>query len=112
MDRTDIKQFPDDAKDMGPAFFGRNEFLYLVAEKNDPDLIVIGNSRKSQHSAEFRYQLVLHPGDRPEKRRLAYIHQEHDRQFPFLLKYLHKRVVKPGRHIPVNGADVITVLVF
>src|SRR5579863_7788461 len=51
----EIVYLRNNPQDMRFPFLGRNEFLYLIAKKNDPYLVIVRDGRKSKNPAYLGY---------------------------------------------------------
>ncbi len=97
---------------MAQPFFRRNKFFNLIAEKNDPDFVVVLYCRKSKHGSNFGHHFLFEPLPAAEFVRSAHIYQQSHRKLAFLIENFYIRVIEPRRNIPVDISDVIAVLVF
>ena len=93
-------------------FLRRNEFLYPVREKDNPNFIVVLYSRKSQRCSYFRHHILFHLLHRTEFQTTGNIHQQHNGQLALFFEHLHVRLIEASGHIPVNVAYVIAKLIF
>ena len=108
----EIKQFTDNIQDVLASFLGRDEFLNPVGKENHTNLIVVLDGRKSKRSGNFRHHILLQLLDGTEIQTVGHVHQQHDRQFTFLLKDFHEWFVEASGHIPVYIAHVVPKLIF
>lgn len=102
------KELPDDPQDMGFALLGRDELFHLVAEQQEPHLIIIGVGGKGQYGAQFRDDIFFGCVGAAEDRAVADVGQQHQRLFPLLFKDLDIGRREPGRYIPVYRPDIIS----
>ena len=93
-------------------FLRRNEFLYPVREKDNPDFIVVLYGGKSQRRSYLRHHLSLGLRNSSETQTARNINHKHDRQLTFLLEHFDERPVKTCCHIPIYVANIVSVLVF
>ena len=94
----------------GP-LLGRDEFFDFVAEKDDPNLVVVLFRAESQNSGYFNNHLLLKGLLCSELIGGADINEQHHRQFPLFIKDFNVRMVESGGYVPVNIPDIITWLV-
>ena len=104
-------EFADDAEDMAAALLRRYELLDAVAEKNHTHLVVVLNGTESDGGGHLGHQFLLELVMGAETVGAAHVDQQHYRQLAFFFEHLHIRVVEPCRHIPVNAADIVAILV-
>jgi len=94
------------------ALAGRNVKLGLVGIQQQANFVVIFKRRKSEYGRQFRYHFAFQSRAGTEKLRPRHIAREHKRKFALFHEPLDERFAKPGRNIPVNGADIVTGRVF
>ena len=92
-------------------FLRRNEFLYPVREKDNPDFIVVLYSRKSQRCSYFRHHILFHLLHRTEFQTTGNIHQQHNGQLALFFEHLHVWADVTCGHVPVNITDIVSVLI-
>ena len=92
-------------------FLGGDELFDLVREEQQADLVVVLDRRERKDGADLRSDLVLQLLRAAEAARAAQVDDQHDRQLAFFFEHFDVRVVEPRRDVPVDGADVVTVLV-
>ena len=97
---------------MAAAFAGRNEFLHLVAEEDETDLVVVADGGEGEHRGDLRREFSFGLVARAEQARTAHVHDEHEREFAFLDEFLDERMIHPRGDVPVNRAHIIAGLVF
>jgi len=90
---------------------GGYEFLDAVGEGEQADLVVVANGRERQRGAQLGDEFALGLLIGSETLRTTHVHDEHDGQFAFLPELLDIRIARPGRDIPVDGADVVPGLI-
>ena len=96
---------------MAAALFGRDEFLYSVAEEDDANLVVVLDGTESQCGGHFGHQLFFELVMGAETVGSAHVNQQHDRHLALLFKYLDIRVVQTGGHVPVDASDIVAILI-
>ena len=97
---------------MGAPFLGRDELLDAVAEEDDAHLVVVGYGAESQRGGHLGGEFLLELVVGAEAVASAHVHQQHHRQLAFLLEHLDVGVRQTRRHVPVDAAHVVAVLVF
>ena len=107
----EIKQFADDVEDMFLSLLGRNELLNPVRKEHDTNLIIVLNGRKSKRGSNLCLHLLLHLPHRTKIEAGRNIHHEHHRHFAFFLEHLDVGFAHAGRHVPVNVAHIIAILI-
>ena len=110
--RLEKQNFADDAQDVAAAFARRNKFFHLIAEKNQPDFVIVANGGEREHRGNFRREFAFGLVARAEQARAAHVHDEHEREFAFLDELLDERMIHPRGDVPVNRAHVVAGLVF
>src|SRR5690606_12243859 len=101
----------DQAQHVPPPLLGRDEVLDVVREDEQPDAIVVPDGRQREHGGDLRGQLGLEAAPRAELLRAREVHDEQDRELPLLDVLLDIRMAHPGRDVPIDGADVVALLV-
>ncbi len=96
---------------MTPPFAWRDEFLDLIGKQNQANLVVVANCREGQHGGNLRRQLPFRLFVRAKQTGAADIHYQHQRQFAFLDEFLDEGMIHAGRHVPINGAHLVTRLI-
>jgi hypothetical protein len=93
-----------------PSFPRRDHLLHLIGEEESADPVVVKGRRQSQHGRDLDRERRL--GDRlPEAGGARLVHQQHQRQLALLGERLYIGTRQPGRHVPVDGAEIIPNLV-
>ena len=110
--RLKEQHFADDAQDVAAAFARRDEFLHLVGEQNQADLVVVADGGEGEHGGDLGGEFALGLVARAEQAGAAHVHDEHEREFAFLDELLDERMVHPRGDVPVNRAHVVAGLVF
>ena len=106
------KHFANDAQHVAAAFARRDEFLHLVAEQQQADLVVVADGGEGEHGGDLGGEFALGLVARAEQAGAAHVHDEHEREFAFLDEFLDERMVHPRGDVPVNRAHVVAGLVF
>ena len=106
------KQVAHDAKDVRLPFFRRNKLFDPVGEKDESDLVVVTNRRECQDRTDFRCDFIFHRSGRPEIFGTAQVDEQHHRQLAFFLKNFDKRMIESGGDVPIDRADIVSILVF
>ena len=107
----EVEHLADDVEDVLAAFLGRDILLYLIGEEDHANLVVVLNGTESQRGGNLRHHVLLQLHLRTELQRARNVNQQHHGQLALLLKDLHIRTMKPGRHIPVNVTHIIPELI-
>ncbi len=85
--------------------------LRLVGKQQQPHRVVVLDGTEGDHRTDFRGHLPFQLPLRAKVLRPRHVDTQHDGLLPLLLVHLHVGVVHPGRHVPVNVADVVAHLV-
>ncbi len=93
------------------AFLGCDKFFNLVREKDSAYLVVILNSRERYGCCYFGYHVALLHSFGSEVTACRHVDKQHHGKFPLFFVYLYIGMVLARRHIPVNVANIVTVLV-
>ena len=109
--RFHFDDFPDDAQDVGAAFFGRDEAFDAVAEQHGAHFVVVSHGAECQHRAELRDEVALGLLARSGCIGSAHIKQQEDGKFTLFLEHLDVRVTHARSDVPVDGSNFIAVLV-
>src|SRR5215831_7795965 len=86
--RLKEQYFANDSQHMPASFARWNEFLDLVAEKNQSNLVVISNRRERQDRCNLCRKFALRLLTRTEQTRPTDIHDQHQSQFAFFDEFL------------------------
>ena len=108
----EIEHLADQAQGVQAAFFWRDVKLDIIAEKQEPDLVVVVDRAEGQDRGHLGGQLALAQLHAPECPRRAHIHHQHDRELPLLRELFHIRRIHPGGHVPVDRTDLIARGIF
>ena len=106
-----VKEFANDIKDVFATFLGWDELLYLIREEDDAYLVVVLNGRESKRGSNLSYHITLKLLDGTEVEASADVNQQHNCQFAFLLEDFDVRLSETSRHVPLDVANVVAVLV-
>ena len=107
-----VEHLAYDIENMLASFLWRNIFLYLIAEEDNTDLVVILYGRKSQGGCYLCHHVTLHLSLRAKVERTADVNHKHHCEFALFFKNLHVGFIEACRHIPVDITHVITILIF
>ena len=107
----EVQHLTDDVQDVLASLLGWNVFLYLVGEEHHPNFVVVLNGTESDCGGYLRHHVALQLSLRAEVERAADVDEQHDGQLALFLKDLDVGTVETCRHIPVNVAHVVAVLV-
>src|SRR5205085_931605 len=110
--RFEIQDLANDAQRMRPALFRRNEKLDTIAEEEEPDLVVVSNRAEGEETGDFRRQLPFRLRDAAEISGRAHVHDQDHRQLTFLREFFDKGGAEPRGHVPIDGTNLITRLIF
>ena len=106
-----VEEFADDIEDVLAAFLGRDELLNLVGEEDYADLVVVLNGREGERGRNLGHHVTLELLDGTEVETATDVNQQHNRQLAFLLEDLDVRLSKASRHVPLDVANIVAVLV-
>ena len=106
-----VEELPEHPKHMGPAFSGGDELFDAIAENDQADLVVVLDGRERQQGADLHRHLALHALARPKISRRAHVHDQHDRELALFFEHLDEGAPRASRHVPVDAADIVAVLV-
>src|SRR5215471_995062 len=73
-----------DSEDVLTPFLGRNVLFYLVAKKDQANLVAVPNRRESKHTSQLGGHLALALRARPEVAGGAHIYHQQDGQLALL----------------------------
>ena len=107
----EVDDFPDDAQDVAAPLLGGDEPLDAVTEKEGADLVVVLPGREGEDGGEFRGELPLCRPPAADGARRGDVDEEHRGQLPLLLKDLDVGGPHPGGHVPVDGANLVSMLI-
>ena len=105
------EEFADDAQDVCLSFGRWDKLLHTVGEEEHPNFVVVANGGESQGGSNFGEELALRLPLRPEVERTGHIDEQHSRQFAFFLKHLHIGAVETSRHVPIDVAYIVALLI-
>ena len=94
------------------ALLRRDEFLNLIGEEDDADLVVVLNGREGERGGNLGEHLTFRLVDGTEVETSRHIDHEDDGQLALLLKHLDERTSETCSDVPVNVAHVVAELVF
>src|SRR6476646_6987098 len=94
------------------SFFWRYVLLNFIAKKYYPYLIVVVDGAESKYGPHFSDQFFFSLVYGTKEGTGAHINQQYYREFTLFFKNFCKGVRKPGAHIPVNKAYIISVRIF
>ena len=112
VDRLVLKHLADDGQHMLLALLWRDVFLYPVAEEHHTYLIVVLNTAECECRCDLGDLFLLGLRCGAKLAASAHIDQEHDRHLALFLKDLDMRLVLASRHVPVNIAHIVAILIF
>ncbi len=87
------------------------QLLNAVRESEQPDLVVVADGREGERGAQFSDEFAFGLLVGAEALRATHVHDEHDGQLTLLAEFLDVRIARPRRHVPVDGADVVSGLI-
>ena len=108
--RLEGDQVADDPERVAAALPRRDHPLHLVGEEERADPVVLVRRRERQHRGDLdREPRLGHRLAEPGRPRL--VHHEHQGELPLLGEGLDVGAAEAGRDVPVDGAEVVAVLV-
>ena len=109
--RLIFQDFTYDPQEMGAALCRRDEFLHAVAEQDAAHFVVVEDGAEGKRCGNFRNLLTLCLYRRSKKAAPGHVHHQYHGEFTLLLKHFHVGRAHTRRHVPVHGADVVSVAV-
>ena len=108
----EVEHLAYDIENVFPSLFGCDVLLYAVGEEYYAYLVVVLYGRESEGCSYLGCHVPFCTLYCPEVQRAANVDEEHHSEFPFFFEHFHERSVEACRNVPVNVADVVSVLVF
>src|SRR5213592_1256080 len=108
--RCERHEIADHAQSVRPALGGSHDQLDLVREHQGAQAVVVARRRQCQHGRDLHREARLGVGA-PELARAGLVHHEEQRVLALLVVRLHERVAHARRHVPVDRAEVVSLLV-